>query len=177
MNRMMLLLTALVISGCASIPSDLQTNTEQALLPFSATATNGPTGQNVRWGGEIAKIHNLQEGSLLEVVEFSLNSTGRPVKSDTSGGRFRILVSGFIDPAIYVPGRLVTALGNFSTTEDDKVGEQSYVFPVLHAQHLHLWPEVKESPTQQCNCDPFFLHRSLMMRPIIVVPADSKRSD
>ncbi|RAU17230.1 hypothetical protein DN062_13760 [Nitrincola tibetensis] len=170
MNRKMLFLLALLIGGCASIPSDLQTRTEQTPLPFSATASIEPAGQTVRWGGEIAKVSNLQQGSLLEVVEFSLNSNGRPVKSDNSGGRFRILIPGFIDPAIYAPGRLVTALGNFSATEEDQVGEQAYVFPVLDSEHLHLWPEIKESSTQHCNCDPFFLHRSLLLRPIILVP-------
>ncbi len=173
MNRMMLFITALLIGGCASIPSDLRTATEQTLLPFSSTVTTEPSGQIARWGGEIAKVSNLQQGSLLEIVEFSLNASGRPVKADTSGGRFRILVSGFIDPAIYVPGRLVTVLGSFSATEEDKVGDQAYLFPVLQSEQLHLWPEIEEPSNCNCNYDPFSFHRSFMMRPIIIVPADN----
>ncbi|WP_417586084.1 Slp family lipoprotein [Nitrincola sp.] len=173
MNRIMLFITALLIGGCASIPSDLRTETEQTLLPFSSTVTTEPSGQIARWGGEIAAVSNLQQGSLLEVVEFSLNSRGRPVKTDTSGGRFRVLVSGFIDPAIYTPGRLVTALGAFSAIEEGKVGEQAYLFPILHSEQLHLWPEVKEPSTRHYSDDPFFFHRSFMMRPIIIVPANN----
>ena len=172
MSRMMLFITALLIGGCASIPSDLRTATDQTLLPFASTVTTEPSGQTARWGGEIARVINLQQGSLLEVVEFSLNTRGRPVKADTSGGRFRILLPGFIDPVIYAPGRLVTALGTFSAIEADKVGEQAYLFPVLHSEQLHLWPEVKEPSTHQHHYDPFFFHRSFLMRPIIIVPAD-----
>ena len=172
MSRMMLFITALLIGGCTSIPSDLRTATDQTLLPFSSTVTTEPSGQIARWGGEIAKVSNLQQGSLLEVVEFSLNTRGRPVKADTSGGRFRVLVSGFIDPAIYTPGRLVTALGAFAAIEEDKVGEQAYLFPVLHSEQLHLWPEVKEPTVHHYSYDPFFFHRSFMMRPIFIIPAD-----
>ncbi|WP_052063690.1 Slp family lipoprotein [Nitrincola sp. A-D6] len=172
MNRIMLLITALLIGGCASLPSELRTPPEQTLLPFSATVTTEASGQTARWGGEIAKVSNLQQGSLLEVVEFSLNTRGRPVKADTSGGRFRILLSGFIDPAIYTPGRMVTALGNFTAIEEGKVEEQAYRFPLLHSEQLHLWPEVKEPSTHQHHYDPFFFHRSFMMRPIIIVPAN-----
>lgn len=172
MNRMMLLITALLIGGCASIPPDLRAKAEHTLLPFSSTVTTEPSNQIARWGGEIARISNLQQGSLLEVVEFSLNSSGRPVKADTSGGRFRVLISDFLDPAIYAPGRLITVLGTFSAIEADKVGEQAYLFPILHSEQLHLWPEIEEPSNCNCNYDPFSFHRSFMMRPIIIVPAD-----
>jgi outer membrane lipoprotein len=169
MNRLMLVCITLLIGGCASVPSDLRSAPDQTLLPFSEAFTVIPQGQVARWGGEIAHVSNLQQGSQLEVVQFSLNASGRPLKTDKSGGRFRILVPGFIDPAIYVPGRLVTALGTFTGIEQGKIGEQDYAFPTLKSDQVHLWPEIKDPPAR-CDCDPFF-HSPLMMRPIIVVPA------
>ncbi|TVQ67327.1 MAG: hypothetical protein EA373_12630 [Oceanospirillales bacterium] len=170
MFRFILLMMVVVIAGCSSIPSDLQTPDDQSLLPFSATKTTQPSNQLARWGGEVVSVNNLEIGSMIEVVEFSLNAAGRPIKSDTSGGRFRILVGDFIDPAIYVSGRQVTALGVFSSLDEDKVGDQAYFFPILTAEQLHLWPEIKEPSNPPYHYDPFFFHRGFLMSPIIVVP-------
>lgn len=169
MNRLMLVCIALLIGGCASVPSGLRSGSDQTLLSFADARTTTLEGQGARWGGEIAHVSNLQQGSQLEVVQFSLNASGRPLKTDTSGGRFRILVPGFIDPAIYAPGRLVTALGTFTGIEQGKIGEQDYAFPTLESDQVHLWSEIKDPPAR-CDCDPFF-HSPFMMRPIIVVPA------
>lgn len=169
MNRFVFLFTALLLGGCASVPNDLLPASEQALLPFSSTATATAQGQSARWGGEIAQVRNLAQGSELEVVQFALNASGRPLKTDTSGGRFKIQVPGFIDPAIHAPGRLVTALGTFTGIERGKVGEQDYSFPILTSDRVHLWPEIQDPPPR-CDCDPFF-NSPFMMRPVIIVPA------
>lgn len=169
MNRLMLVFIVLLVSGCASVPSGLRTGSDQTLLSFADARTTTLEGQGARWGGEIAHVSNLQQGSQLEVVQFSLNASGRPLKTDKSGGRFRIMVPGFIDPAIYAPGRLITALGTFTGIKQGKVGEQDYAFPTLESEQIHLWPEIKDPPVH-CDCDPFF-NSPFMMRPIIVVPA------
>ena len=41
--------TLLLLGGCASLPEALRTAPEQKLLPFAATATTNPEGQEVRW--------------------------------------------------------------------------------------------------------------------------------
>lgn len=169
MKRTLILLGVLALSGCASLPDDLSVPDSQALLPFTEAGTAQIAQQTVLWGGEIAAVSNLTAGSRVEVVQFRLDSRGRPVKSDESGGRFRIETERFVDPAIYAPGRLVTARGTFSARQSDKVGEHPYTFPVLDTDRIHLWPEIKDPP-ERCDCDPF-LHSPFMMRPIIVVPA------
>jgi len=168
-NRYRLLACALLLSGCASVPEELRPTTEQPLLPFTAI-TQAQKASLARWGGEIADVRNLAEGSEVEVVQFALNTSGRPLKSDRSDGRFLIRVPSFIDPAIYTSGRLVTALGEFSGTEQGAVGNQPYTFPILKARSVHLWPEIKDPP-ERCSCDPFF-NSPFMMRPIIVVPRE-----
>lgn len=170
MFRLLLIMLVLMLSACSSVPSNLQLANEQVLMDFSATKTTPPSGQPIRWGGEIAAVRNLEQGSVIEVVQFTLNASGRPIKSDVSGGRFRIWVTDFIDPVIYAEGREVTAIGRFIELESGHVGEQAYQFPVLKADNIHLWQELKEPPNLNCNCDPFFFHRGFMMSPIIVVP-------
>ena len=168
MKPLSLFITVLLLAGCAATPPELQTTAEEALLPFESATETLPAGQPIRWGGEVVRVNNLQEGSVIETVQFPLNTSGRPIRSDQSGGRFRIQVSGFIDPAIYTPGRLVTAIGGFSELEQGHVGDQPYTFPVLEARHVHLWPVVEKRP-ERCDCDPFF-NSPLLLRPIILVP-------
>lgn len=165
--RFCLLFIVMMLGGCASVPDQLKAVNERSLLPFADATVVEPPAE-ARWGGEVAAVRNRAEDSEIEVVQFELNASGRPQKSDTSAGRFRIRVPGFIDPAIYAPGRQVTALGEFTAIEQDKVGDQPYAFPVLKTDSVHLWPEIKDPPAR-CDCDPFF-HSPFMMRPIIVVP-------
>ncbi len=162
-----LLLCLLILSGCTSMPEELRPVNERALLSFTDAALIQPPAE-ARWGGEIAAVRNRSGDTEIEVVQFELGTSGRPLKSDTSAGRFRIRVAGFIDPAIYAPGRQVTALGSFTGIEQGNVGEQSYAFPVLKVDSVHLWPVIQDPP-ERCDCGPFF-HTPFMMRPIIVVP-------
>lgn len=168
-----LIAISLILGGCASLPDDLTSPEGQALLPFADSKTVAASQQKARWGGEIVTVRNLAQGSQVEVVQFVLSSNGYPVKSDNSGGRFRIETSNFIDPAIYKAGRKVTALGEFDRIESGKIDEQPYNFPILKTESVHLWPEVKDPPAA-CDCDPFW-GNSLMHRPIIVVPAKQPR--
>ncbi|MBA4502680.1 Slp family lipoprotein [Marinobacterium marinum] len=163
-----MLLGVLILSGCAALPDDLSVPKGETLLPFAETSETEAMHQVALWGGEIVSVTNLAHGSRLEVVQFSLSGNGRPVKSDSSEGRFHIEVSDFIDPAIYAPGRQVTALGAFSRMQDGVVGQHPYTFPVLKAEQVHLWPEIQQV-RERCDCDPFF-YSPFMMRPIIVVP-------
>lgn len=168
MKPVLILLGMLALSGCAALPDDLATPEGQALLPFSQAGQTPATRQLALWGGEIASVSNLAGGSRLEVVQFDLNAGGRPIKSDSSGGRFRIEIDAFIDPAIYAPGRLVTARGAYTGVQAGKVGEHPYTFPVIHTDSVHLWPEPQEI-REHCDCDPFF-YTPFMMRPVILVP-------
>lgn len=168
-----LIAVVLILGGCASVPDDLATAEGQPLLSFTDAKTTAATQQMARWGGEVAAVRNLAHGSQVEVVQFSLSSNGFPMKSDNSAGRFRIETEAFIDPAIYKEGRRVTALGQFDRIEPGQIDEQTYNFPILKAEDIHLWPEVKDPPAA-CDCDPFW-GNSLMHRPIIVVPAKQPR--
>jgi len=82
---------------------------------------------------------------MIEVVNMELSSaSSRPKATDQSKGRFRVYYKGLLDPVIYKEGRSVTILGTVKAPEEGTIGEQDYLFPVLHAEHIHLWKEVKE---------------------------------
>lgn len=98
-------------------------------------------GQKVVWGGTIARIRNDPESTLLEVVARPLDSRGRPRRTDTSIGRFKAFVNGFLDPVVYANGRRITVTGTISDLEPGLIGDYPYRYPVVNADKVTLWEE------------------------------------
>lgn len=149
----MLLLLAATAVGCASnVPAPIRQETPAA--PRVAEVRGDPerfVGSEVRWGGVIVLTRNEAEVSVVEVVERSLDGSGRPKLSDRSEGRFLARVPGFLEPTIYAQGREITVVGRLAEPRSGTIGESPYLYPVVDAQTYHLWPE-RPSP----DYDPFW---------------------
>jgi starvation-inducible outer membrane lipoprotein len=79
-------------------------------------------------------------GMLNEVVGYPLDSENRPNRDAAPTGRFIVIHAGYLETADYAPGRLITAVGLFTGTRSGTVGEAKYVYPVLKASRMKLWP-------------------------------------
>ena len=55
-------------------------------------------------------------------------------------GRFLVSTREFLDPAIYAPGRRLTALGAVAGRSKRRVGDLPCAYPVISAEHIKLWP-------------------------------------
>ena len=141
-----LLSSALVLSACVHVPEKLRVDEGQVLTNFTAVKESAANthGQQARWGGVIAGVTNNQDNTMLEIVHFDLKSSTRPSVKDETKGRFRVYYDGLLDPVIYKKGRSITALGVVQGEEAGKIGEHDYQYPVLKANYVHLWKEVKE---------------------------------
>lgn len=143
MRSLLVIMSIFLVAGCASrFPEPIRTDSEQ-LVPFDQALQNPEQyqGGTARWGGVIAAIDNRDDQTRLEVVNFRLNSYGRPITNDETPGRFVIYLDHFVDPEVYKPGRAVTALGTFAEVEEGAIGEYVYLFPVLQASGIELWQE------------------------------------
>jgi outer membrane lipoprotein len=132
--------------GCASnLPQGVR-EAPEAGPPLSAVRADPEAfmGRTVRWGGTIAQVQNRPQETCIEVVERDLRSGGRPLESGQSEGRFITCMNGFLDPAIYGQGRLLTVSGRIAATETGRVGEYPYRYPVVQAQSHHLWESEPE---------------------------------
>jgi len=144
-----LLIGLLALQGCAMPLPD--TLAKPAIDDPGISRVRDNINQNlntvVRWGGTITSIRNQAQDTVIEVVERSLNSNGRPRTSGPSGGRFIAKVEQFLDPEVFEVGAIITIFGVVSASEFRKIGEHQYEFPVVKVQTLHRWePEVYYYP-------------------------------
>lgn len=143
--KLSMLLVALWLTGCSTLPEDIQLPVGTNLVSYQQAASQGEqvVGQKVRWGGVIARIENQPDSTMLELVYYPLRSYGRPVSGDESMGRFRVYVDGFMDPMVYQQGRSMTFTGELRGVEEGLVGEHKYVFPTIQSGAYHLWQNIQ----------------------------------
>lgn len=147
------------ISACNTIPQPIQGEYK----PLSVQqARNLESSPKVRWGGVIAKVDNQNNQSVIEIVAKPLGSSARPKDVDASGGRFLAIVPEFIDPVVYEKGREITVVGQLSDMIEGKVGDMTYMYPVVRVTGHYLWkkrPLVKEVHYWGATYWPVFPHR------------------
>jgi outer membrane lipoprotein len=143
----------LVLSGCASYPDNVSVVEGTELTTFNEVNNSDANfiGKTVRWSGVIAKISNEKTLTNLDVLYYPAASNGRPKTQDEPLGRFRVVINGFVDPAIYRQGKAITVLGQLKESETAKIGEYEYEYPTLTSKNIHLWKAVVVKPQVQFN--------------------------
>ena len=132
-------MTALLV-GCASTPEFDTTNVDRSLTPQSVIAeTDLSRDKTDLWDGTILDTRNLKDSTQIEVLAYPLGSFERPLLDKQPLGRFIIQHQGYLEPATYAQGRLVTVSGKIIEIQTGKVGESVYKYPVVRSQQLHLW--------------------------------------
>lgn len=140
------LFIVLSIAGCASFPNAVQLPEETQTVPYEQVMADpeNTKGQLAQWGGVVAKVENLPEQTMLEMVYYPLRTYGRPSVGKESIGRFRVYVKGFLDPMVYQEGRSMTFSGEVIGVEEGMVGEHKYMYPTLQAKGYYLWEEIEQ---------------------------------
>ena len=136
-------LPLLFLAACQSNPVAPTKGPVPAQL--SASADPLVKGQTFTWGGSVISIRNLQDHTLLEVMAYPLDTEGRPRTDLKSQGRFLAHYDGFLEPAEYPVGRLVTVTGPMLGYKDGKVGQADYRYPVLRADQIRSWQQRSSS--------------------------------
>ena len=135
-----LLFLAGLLTACASTPVFDTSAVVKSLTPQSVIAEPADSqGKTALWGGTILDTRNLKDATRIEVLAYPLDSSQRPILSSKPLGRFIIHQQGFLEPAAYSQGRLVSVLGRITESQSGQVGESAYTYPVINVQKLHLW--------------------------------------
>ena len=140
------LIFLLMLAGCASTPQFDTSLVDQSLTPQAVNAEPvASRGKSVLWGGTILDTRNLKDSTQIELLAYPLDSSQRPIQASKPLGRFIVRQAGYIEPATYAQGRLLTVLGSVGDSQLGKVGEASYSYPVILADKLLLWSPESES--------------------------------
>ena len=73
------------------------------------------------------------------VLQQPLDYSDRPLESDAYLGRFIVRSQGFLDPAVFRKGRLLSVVGRIRGVESRRIGEAEYAYPVLDPMDIRLW--------------------------------------
>jgi outer membrane lipoprotein len=141
MRRSSFVILLFLLAACASTPSFDTSGVDRSLTPQRVAARpQGAVGKNVQWGGTIVDTTNLQGSTQMEVLAYPLDADGRPRADSNAQGRFIFERAGYLEPATYADGRLITVVGKVTGARVGKVGESDYTYPVVAARQLYLWP-------------------------------------
>ena len=136
------LFIALLLAGCAQLPTFDTRDVDRSLLPTQVSASiKTHRGQLVMWGGSILSGKNLQNTTRLEVLAYPLDSDGWPERDQKPLGRFILEQQGYLETADYAKGRVITVVGRVIGLEHGKVDESAYDFPLIQVRQLHLWQQ------------------------------------
>lgn len=135
------LLACLALSGCVSIPQDIQgSNSSLDKVSYQDIKQDIArfNGQEVRLGGKVLNVVNNQNETSFEVAVLPLDYSARPELGTAFQGRIIVKASKFIDP-LTLKGHLVTVLGTVTGTTNGKVGEADYQYLTLSLQGYQVW--------------------------------------
>lgn len=136
-----LLLICLWLSACTNLPKAIE---EPPLYDISYTQViqdiakykNAP----VRWGGIIIDVENEQAFTLVQVLNYPLDSDGQPQTDQSNGGRFLFKTSEFLDPAVYSKNSKITVAGTLIGDIEHTIGKKVMRSPLISASTIYLWP-------------------------------------
>jgi outer membrane lipoprotein len=103
-------------------------------------------GKTVLLGGTIVQTVPKAEETEIEVVQKQTSASGEPRLTDTSEGRYLVVVDRFLDPSIYGAGRDITVAGEVRGSVLRRLGEIDYRYPVIAARELYLWKKPAPPP-------------------------------
>lgn len=158
-SLLLIFLASLVVSGCQSIPNDLELDVPNLSLSEVMGLPDNYQGQVIRWGGTVVKVENTDQVSRIELLAYPLNSYARPIPGQASEGRFIVQIDGFIDPLVYTQGREVTVTGTLAGSQNAMIGRFDYRYPVVRGETHKLWSpreEVEIVPVYRYWHDPWY---------------------
>ena len=135
-----------LLAGCASTPVFDTSKVDSSITPTLALEDSSTNlGKTALWGGTILTTQNLKEFTQIEIQAYPLDASQRPNLNDKPLGRFIIRNPGFLDPLSFSQGQLISVLGEVGQNQSATIGESTYIYPVINALQVNLWPKKKTS--------------------------------
>lgn len=134
------LLAALLASGCATPVFKNVANRIDATPVDVQRAPERYTDAEVVWAGRIIAVDNRETTTEVELVGYPMDRAQRPLPEARTEGRFILVLPGYVEAYDYPSGRYVTVHGRLIGSRVKPIQERDYVFPLVRAEAVHLWP-------------------------------------
>lgn len=138
------LLPLMLLVACARVPlSEEVLGRVDPTVEFADVKANAEKyrGSTVLLGGQIVDNQATREGSVLEILRYHVDKSGRPMEVDEAGGRFLARSERFLDPEVYESGKFVTLAGTVAGQETKPLKGIDYTYPFFEVEEIHLWRE------------------------------------
>ncbi|TYO99706.1 outer membrane lipoprotein [Geothermobacter ehrlichii] len=148
------LLAALLLTGCGHVLPEAALERVDAGIDFAALQRDPAQykGRTVLLGGVILGLDTGKDDATVEVLNWHLDRRGEPFAQDEAGGRFLVRTDRWLDPAIYMPGRLITLVGEVEGVETRELYGTDYRYPVVRLRENHVWePPYDFHPGRRVN--------------------------
>jgi len=150
--RSVLLICLVMLTACAAGMSP-QARSQVSYMGTFEELQQAPdryTGETVILGGKVIETQVTAGATELVVLQLELNSSDQPRDNDQSRGRYLVISSQFLDPALYPQGTLITVVGTVRGGRAMPIGQLMYTYPVIDLVELKKWsPQSLESPRFQ----------------------------
>ena len=143
----------LTLVACAPPPPVLKPmSTPLDLAPDAVAAgIERYHGAEVVWGGRIVEVRNRADATEIVIVAYPLDGGQRPRVKEPSQGRFIAVLEGYVESYDYPQGRFVTLSGKIDGSVSEDVDEHPYLYSIVHAEGMHLWPAGFENSAPQVH--------------------------
>jgi outer membrane lipoprotein len=145
--RLYLLPLCVFWSACVGRPAAVK-NVPVSKLSYTQASSdpNSYKGTPVRWGGVIIDVENEENETLVQVLSYPLDYTGRPQSTKQSEGRFVVKSAEFLDPAVYKKDREITVAGELEGDIERQIGKKTVRLPLLSSTAIYMWPTYLANP-------------------------------
>ena len=136
------MIAILSLIGCTSVISENAMKSVDNTVTYENVMANpdGHKGKVLLLGGTVLETIPMTEKTVIMVLQHPLTGSDKPDIAAPSRGRCLVEAEGFIDPAVYGPGRQVTLVGVVTGKETRKLGQLDYTYPVIKGTEIYLWP-------------------------------------
>lgn len=135
--KKILLITLVVLfaASCSVISRQIKSESEPTVsLATLVQEADKYTGKTLILGGYILETKNLEDRTVIEVLQTPLTGSDEPKPKEYSEGRLLISHKGFLEPEVYRKGRKITVAGKVGECKVEKV-----TICKLESREIYVW--------------------------------------
>ena len=127
--------------ACSVISRDVRAESETSVsFDVLLREVDSYTGRSVLLGGYILQTRNIDDFTIITVLQTPLAFRDEPRSRDYSQGRFIVYHTGFLDPEVYGRNRKITIAGILLGKTVEKLENTTFTYLRIESRQIYLWP-------------------------------------